>query len=236
MIYVGVNDSEKELSSYTGRVLREHFGKGPGSVYATITPPYITVYMKNFLSPIENKLLDTEQSKHVQKLRDMLMPTIEKEMKTYLKLQLDMDVQEFYYDWNLDSQSGMFVGITDAKPSEDTCSYPGLEETHNEIIKVSAEAEKPPGDIKSCMLNQRTLLVTRNKILVAVEKELIQLGFSEDLVIAKRNLEKRLLHNHKDSLQTFLHATIENAFVSWDFPKDKSVIVFIIKPDNARQQ
>ncbi|WP_102261105.1 DUF2294 domain-containing protein [Mesobacillus jeotgali] len=227
-----LKNKEKELGSYIGRILREHFGKGPGSVFATISPPYITMYIKDFLSPMESKLMTNEQSKYVEKIRDMLMDTLTEEIKVFMRINLGLDLSEFYYDWNLDSHSGMFIGVTANEPGDHDCSYKNQEDVHDEIIKVSIKAEKPPGDIYSCMLNSRTLVIVRNKILIAVEKEMIKTGFSEALTIAKRNLEKRLLLEHTDQLQTYLDANLENAFVSWNFDSDKSMMVLIIKPNS----
>ncbi|WP_066173725.1 Na-translocating system protein MpsC family protein [Bacillus marinisedimentorum] len=227
---MAITNEEKALGSFTGRLLREHFGKGPGGVYATIAPPYITVYIKDFLAPMEHKLLDNEQSKYVQKIRDMLMPTLEEEVRAYISVHLSMEMQEFYYDWNLNSHSGILVGITDTDHDHTACSYSGQKEIHSEIIEISQNIQKAPDEIFSCMPNPRTLLVTRHQILIAVEKELIQQGFAEQLTIAKRNLEKRRLSEHNDKLQAYLSADIEEAFVSWNYPEDKSVQVFIIKP------
>lgn len=223
---------EKQLGSYIGRILREHFGKGPGAVFATISPPYITMYIKDFLSPMENKLMTTQQSKYVEKIRDMLMHSLTEEIKAYLKMNMEIDLSEFHYDWNLDSHSGMFIGVMENQADEPSSSYKNWEEVHNEIIKVSIEAEKPPGDVCSCMLNPRTLIIVRNKILISVEKEMIQLGFTETLTLAKRNLEKRLLNQHTPQLETYLEAAVENAFVTWNFDLDKSYAVLILKPNN----
>lgn len=227
-----LKNKEKELGSYIGRILREHFGKGPGSVFATISPPYISMYIKDFLSPMESKLMTNEQSKYVEKIRDMLMDTLTEEIKVFMRINLGLDLSEFYYDWNLDSHSGMFIGVTENEPGEPSCSYKNQEDVHDEIIKVSIKAEKPPGDIYSCMLNSRTLVIVRNKILIAVEKEMINIGYSEALTLAKRNLEKRLLYQHTDSIQTYLDAKLENAFITWNFDLDKSLMVFILKPNN----
>jgi uncharacterized protein YbcI len=224
---------EIELASYTGRLLREHFGKGPGSVFATISAPYITIYIKDFMTTMENKLIDNEQSKYVQKIRDMLMEKLVEDIKAYVHMNTGLTIKEFYYDWNLDSESGIFIGILPQERCEnETRSYENQDAVHQEIIKVSKEAEKVPGEVSSCLLNPRTVIVIRKQILVAIEKELIHLGFPESLTIAKRNLEKRILLEHKDSLENYLNAKIENTFVSWDFDLDKSVLVLIIKPYN----
>ena len=223
---------EKELGSYIGRILREHFGKGPGSVFATISHPYITVYIKDFLSPMEDKLMTKEQSKYVEKIRDMLMQTLTEEIKAFLKINLEINLNEFYYDWTLDSHTGMFIGVMESPMDEQECSYRNQDEVHDEIIKVSIKAEKPPGSIDSCMLNPRTLVIIRNEILISVEKEMIHLGFTEALTIAKRKLEKRLLNEHTPQLETYLEAKVENAFVSWNFELDKSWVVLILKPNS----
>ncbi len=46
------------ISSFTGRLLREKFGKGPTSVFVAINNPYITIYLRDFLAPIERVLFE----------------------------------------------------------------------------------------------------------------------------------------------------------------------------------
>ncbi|WP_246188401.1 Na-translocating system protein MpsC family protein [Metabacillus lacus] len=228
---MALNTKEKELGSYIGKILRDHFGKGPGSVFAAISYPYVTVYIKDFLTPMENKLLDSEQEKYVQKIRDMLMETLIEEIKAYIKLNIDMEISEFYYDWNLSTHTGMFSGIA-AGSQKNSSTYLNQLGVHNEIIEVSIKAEKAPVNVYSCLLNPRTLIVVRSGILTAIEKEIIKIGYPEILTLAKRNLEKGILDEHKNQLQSLLDADFENTFTSWDFDRDKSVFLFILKPHN----
>ncbi|WP_404407068.1 Na-translocating system protein MpsC family protein [Jeotgalibacillus malaysiensis] len=232
---MNIKKFEKDLGSFVGKLLRDHFGKGPGAVFATLAPPYITIYLKDFLSPMENKLLDNKQNKSVEKIRDMLMPALIEEIKAYVKMYTDLQINEFYYDWNLDSQSGMFIGV-DSQLDPYNQSYENQDKVHNEIIKVSEEAQKAPGEIYSHLLNPRTLIVTRHDIFIAIEKEMIKLGFQETLTLAKRDLEKRYLEEHKQKLEKYLEAEIENTFATWNFDLDKGIITFILKPHSKRQQ
>ncbi|RFU65079.1 DUF2294 domain-containing protein [Peribacillus glennii] len=226
-----LNQKEKEIGSYIGRLLREYFGKGPGAVFAMVADPYITIYIKDFLTPMEHKFLKQDQNfTYVQKNRDMLMETLIPEITAYIRMNIGVDVKEFYYDWNLHTLSGMFVAVCSSDYSNLQNSYLNQELVHEEIVKVSEEAEKVPGEVISYLLNPRTLLIIRKKILVSIEKELISLGNQEILTIAKRKLEKRLLEHHKENFEMYLHARIENAFVAWDFDLDKSGIVFILQP------
>ncbi|WP_409299988.1 DUF2294 domain-containing protein [Peribacillus sp. SCS-155] len=225
------NHKEREIGSYIGRLLRENFGKGPGSVYATVAYPFITIYIKDFITPMEQRLLDQgDNIAYVQKIRDMLMETLIPEIKIYIKMRLGVEIKEFYYDWNLHTSSGMFVAVTPENHTSLSAFYQNQENVHHEIISMSEEAQKTPGKICSYLLNPRTLLIIRKKILIRIEMELISLGYNETLTIAKRRLEKKLLHSHKENLEIYLGARVENFFVAWNFEEDKSGIVIILQP------
>ncbi|MGG1400808.1 Na-translocating system protein MpsC family protein [Bacillus salipaludis] len=221
-----------ELASYIGRTLRENFGKGPESVFVSYNQSILTVYLRNFLTPSENVLLAQEQEAIVQTTRDMLMQTLIPEFKAYIKILTGMEIKEFYYDWGLHNKSGVFIGIsTSLKALGEIIndSYEGKEQLHQEIKRISIQAQKEPEEVESYLLNQRTLVVLRQGILVSIEKELIRLGSSETLKLAKRNLEKRLLHN-SNHFESILHTKVNDIFVDWDFGLDKSAIVLILSP------
>ncbi|MCK6259080.1 DUF2294 domain-containing protein [Fictibacillus sp. KIGAM418] len=223
--------AEKDLSSYIGRILRDHFGRGPGSVFVTLSEPYVAMYFTKFLSPTERSLLNTNQAAFVQKIRDMLMEQLIGEITDYLKLQLGIDIQEFYYDWNLDTQTGIFVAVSKDSPDNLLAgAYKNQEQVHTEIDRVSFKAEKSPDEVTSFLLNDRTLIIFRDKILVSIEKELIELGKDETLRIAKRRLERRLVAEHTPQLEKLLGTTIADYFIDWDFELDRSATIFILDP------
>jgi uncharacterized protein YbcI len=221
---------EKEISGYIGRLLRENFGRGPGNVFCTFASPFVNVYITNFLSPMEKSLIGNRQSVYVQKTRDLMMETLEDEIKNYIEANTQEKVKEFYYDWNLDNKTGMFLLILEDKKSFYCDPYTNRDLVHQEIIDLSIEAEKPPEKTNSKLLSDRTLLVIREGILVSIEQELIQLGFQETLKIAKRNLEKRLMNEHKKNFEKLLSAQIIDSFVDWNFDQDKSYTLFMLRP------
>ncbi len=229
-----LKQKEKELASFIGRLLREHFGKGPGSVYASIADPYITIYFTQFLSPMENKLLANKQSTYVQKIRDLLMKPLVEEIKAYIQLHTDIEIEDFYYDWDLETQSGMFAGFGSVRPNKDYLPFRNQEAVHDMIAKLTEEVQKLPGEIYSCVLNPRTLLVVRERIFIQLEKELIHMGFQENLRIAKRRLEKGMLLQNKEIFEKLIGTTIVNVYVDWNFKEDKSAILFILQPNEYR--
>lgn len=225
--------AQTEIASYVGRLLREAFGKGPQSIFVSINRPFVVLYLKSFLSPTEKILLQQDQIHSIQSTRDLLMKTLIPEIKAYLLVFAGMNIREFYYDWGLHNHSGVMVGIESGDEHEQTyleSSYTGKEELQREISTISQQVEKRPEEVHSFLINERNLIVIRNGILISIEKELIRIGHEESLRLAKRNLEKRHLHNNS-YFQSFLNAKIDDVFVDWDFHLDRSVIVFILNPN-----
>lgn len=221
---------EKEISGYIGRLLRENFGRGPGNVFCTISSPFVSIYITNFLSPMENTLLSNQQSVYVQKTRDLMMETLEEEIKSYIESNTKDKIKEFYYDWNLDEKSGMFLFIFEQDQPDDSHLYNNKKLVEQETIELSMEIQKAPEKTYSKLLNERTLIVVRHGILISLEKEFIHLGFQETLKIAKRKLEKKVINKHLRSFEAYLDANIIDYFVDWNFDKDKSYTLFILKP------
>ncbi|MCM3121757.1 DUF2294 domain-containing protein [Mesobacillus sp. AQ2] len=221
---------EKEISGYIGRLLRENFGRGPGNVFCTISSPFVSIYITNFLSPMENTLISNKQSVYVQKTRDLMMETLEEQIKSYIEMNTKDEIKEFYYDWNLEAKSGMFLFIfKNDRPYNFGC-FDNKDLIENETVKLSMEIQKAPKETHCKLLNERTLIIVRHGILISLEKEFIQLGFSETLKIAKLNLEKKVIKNHRDSYEKYLNARITDYFVDWNFEQDKSYTLFILKP------
>lgn len=221
---------EKEISGYIGRLLRENFGRGPGNVFCTISKPFASIYITNFLSPMENTLISNHQSVYVQKTRDLMMETLEEEIKSFIELHTEDKIKEFYYDWNLDAKSGIFLFVFDNDQPYDFATYKNKDMIHEEIKELSMEIQKAPEHTHSMLLNERTLIIVRHGILIKLEKEFIGLGFQETLKIAKRNLEKRVINQHRDNFEAYLNAKIIDYFIDWNFEQDKSYTFFILKP------
>lgn len=221
-----------ELASHIGRLLREAFGKGPQSIHVSIRRPFVVVYLRSFLSQTEKILLEQDQVFSMQNTRDLVMKTLIPEIKAFTSLIAGMHLRQFYYDWGLHNHSGVFVGIEADEGNLEAIKrehYPGKDEFLQEIRSISEMVQKVPEESYSCMVNDRTLVVVRNGILINIEKELIRLGYEENLKLAKRNLEKRHLHNN-NHFQRILHRHIVDVFADWDFHYDRSVFVFMLQP------
>ncbi|MFD2705787.1 Na-translocating system protein MpsC family protein [Salibacterium lacus] len=224
------NSIQAEIASYTGKLLRDNFGKGPSSVYVSIKRPFITIYLSDFLAPMERVLIGQNKTIKVEETRDLLMQELLPDIKATLKASAGLDIKEMYYDWSLHNKTGILVGEMINEDGENDIlleNYEKKEAIHEQIGEVSMQAEKWPEAVDSCLLNDRTLIITRVGILVKIEKELIRRGFEEQLKLSKRQLEKRLLD--AGEFEKILGSKIKDIFVDWDFNIDKSYIIIILQ-------
>ncbi|WP_186576349.1 Na-translocating system protein MpsC family protein [Aquibacillus kalidii] len=226
------SSNSAELSKYISKFLRENFGKGPESVHVSIKYTFITIYIRNFISPPEKVMMNQNKEQRVEEIRDLVITTLIPEIKANIFRITGMQVREFYYDWAMHNKSAMFTCVcTDDTKEESSLQsdFPGKKEMDKEIVHLSRIAQKKPEELESYQLNPRTYIFLRNGILVNIEKELIRDGLQENLKIAKRRLEKRLLHNNTH-FEEILGMKVVEIFADWDFDIDKSVILFITNP------
>jgi len=220
-----------EIAGYIGKLLRDNFGKGPTSVYVSIKNPFISIYLKDFLAPIERLLVRQKNYQKVEETRDLMFEELIPEIKATLRVSADLHIKNFYYDWSLENKTGVLLGVMDNSESNDEHFYPEFpnkEILEKEMIKVSEIAQKAPDLLNSMYLNNRTLVMERKGILTELEKELIREGNKEQLLLSKRQLEKRLLDIKV--FESILGVSIKDVFVDWDFYLDISYLIYIVKP------
>lgn len=222
---------QAEISGYLSTLLRNHFGKGPTAVYVTIQPPFLTIHLRGFLAPMEKLLVKQKEFNQVLKTRDLLMNDLRKEIIEELRIKADLDIMEMYADWNLEKETGLLIGVLNTNETEEAMEWPNgvsHEEFKRRIERASYNEEKVPDRTDLYWLNDRTVLVKRSGILVAIEKELIRNGFEEELLLAKRPLEHRVLE--EVDLEAVLHRKITETFLNWNFETDISYVVFLLEP------
>ncbi|MGH2316628.1 DUF2294 domain-containing protein [Planococcus sp. SE5232] len=222
-----------EVGSYISTLLRDHFGKGPTSVFVTVKPPFISIHLRGFLAPTERILLKQQEHRRVLETRDLLMNQLAADIKLDLWKIGNLEVEEVYADWNLDDQTGMILAIMADKSGAKEIEWDSaiqIESVREEVNEASRKAQKTPESTELYWLNNRTLLIERSGIFVEIEKELIRGGFVEELKLVKRPLERRLLLQTR--IEAILEQSILEVFLDWNFISDKGYIVLLL--ENAK--
>lgn len=222
---------QSTIGGYISTLLRDHFGKGPTSVYVTIRKPFIIIHFRGFVAPMEAVLLKQNQWKRVLETRDLLINELKDDIKKNLRRIAKMDIHEFHADWNLEQETGLLIGVVNEKVQENDFEWPeevDRQAFEQKIETASERAEKTPSSIQSYWLNERTILVKRIDILVGIENALIAEGYTEILKLAKRPLERRLiLESHPEKV---LGRNITEVFLDWNFQDDIGYIVLLLEP------
>ncbi|WP_033541277.1 DUF2294 domain-containing protein [Planococcus sp. CAU13] len=222
---------ESEISGYISTLLRQNFGKGPTSVYVTLAGTFLTIHFRGFIAPMEKILLNKHQEKRILETRNLLMNELSSEIILQLYKKTGLDIETIFADWNLENETGMIFAVLNEEAEQSTAKWPidVKEKEFYKAIDIASElSEKIPGKTVIHWLSERTILVVRDKILVPIEKELISNGFTEELKLAKRPLEKRVIG--EVTIPSSRPRIIEETFVDWNFEKDQGFFLFVLKP------
>lgn len=228
--------AESIVSRISSTILRSHFGKGPKSVYANIVYPFVCIEIRDFLSPMEKILLNKHEGTKVFELRDLLMDEIKEEFKRSFWREAQLGVKELYVDWNLERKSGMILAILEDRPIKRKPWPVEVNERSllNEIIKISEIGQQKPGSTEVFWLSERTLLIRRMDIFTLLEKELIDLGSTEILKLAKRPMEHKLFR--QSALEHILQRPINEIYMDWNFTDDKGYTILTLEKNKDGQK
>ncbi|MEW9669957.1 Na-translocating system protein MpsC family protein [Ammoniphilus sp. 3BR4] len=185
-----------DIISFTSKLLRKNFGRGPESCQAFVNHQYLVFYIRGFLSPMESVLLENGNADNIDISRGIVMQSVLAQLKGALELQFEQDVRDFYHDWNYPNNTGTIIVVFER---ELTALDPNIEQfpestaLKEEVSRISFLVEKVPEQVEAYRISPKLYLVKRVGILVPIEKALIAKGFQNTLVATKDDLEKALL-------------------------------------------
>ena len=220
--------TEAEVSGYISGLFRTHFGKGPASVFVAIRKPFVVIHLREFLAPTEKVLMSQKESVRVQEIRDLLMRDLKEQIKLDLLKSAELEIKEIHADWNLENKTGLLILVLNGEAKEKEQEWPkhiDKKAFYQEVADASKKAQKEPDKTEVFWLNGRTVLIRREGILIEIE--MIRNNFTEQLKLAKRPLEAKLIYN--SSLEQLLNRKITEAFTDWDFKDDIGYMVLLIE-------
>jgi uncharacterized protein YbcI len=219
----------KYISSYTSKLLRKTFGRGPEACFAATSDHYLVLNIRGFISPMEDILLQNGKSADVDRTRYTIIKSLMSELSGVVQVTMETEVTSFYHDWNFPNNRGILVLELDKIiiPSEvnTTFDYSLLEK---EVARISRLVQKVPEEIHIKPITPKIIIVKRYGILVPIEKALLQKGFKDELYVTKDDLEK--LFFHKDgNFDVIFNDSIVDIFIDWHLDHDNSLICFVLK-------
>jgi uncharacterized protein YbcI len=218
---------EEYISSYISKLLRKNFGRGPRSCQTSISSHYLVTYIGGFLSPMEDVMLQHGQNQYVDHARNVIITHLLDEIKGVIQITFDVEVEEYYHDWNFPNNSGILIFILDTEVHQKVETNIDIQRFELEVGRISLLVEKVPDKINTCPISPSIFLVERKGILIQIEKALIDKGFENELKYTKDELEKSYFHRY-GRFEDIFHKSVRDIFIDWNFKLDKSVMAFIL--------
>jgi len=217
------------ISSFTSKILRKNFGRGPQLCQSTLSDRYLVVYIRGFISPMEEVLIQQGYRNQVDKARTVIINHAIEELKGVVEISLNRDVFDHYHDWNLPNNTGIMMFVLDARVGSECIpeEHVNLKLLESEVARISLLVEKVPDQIKIYPLSKSLYVIERRGILVPIEKSLIQKGYADELKVTKDELEKSHFHRNGKFDEIF-KASVKDIFIDWNFKEDKSYMAFIL--------
>jgi uncharacterized protein YbcI len=225
-----MTDQKKEeyISRYISKLLRKQFGRGPHSCQTTVSKNHLVTYIRGFLSPMEDILLEYGQNKYVDYARNFIITHLLDEIKGVVQVTLGVEVVEYYHDWNLPNNSGVLIFVLDTDSGEEYKTDVDIQGVELEVGRISFMVEKVPDKIKIFPISPAIYLIERSGILIQIEKALIEKGFENELRFTKDELEK--IYFHRDGrFEDIFNKSVMDIFIDWNFKEDKSMMAFILR-------
>ncbi|AQQ53307.1 Na-translocating system protein MpsC family protein [Planococcus lenghuensis] len=216
------------IEEYVSTALLNHFGSRPESIQIILRPPFMVMHLTDFSLPNEKALLKQNHAKQVLKTRDVLLGGLKTELAAELPDKCGMAIDGLYADWNINNKTGLLLAVANRQETHETVS---LNETEKALLDVLVEAskktEKKPDHTGIHWLSESVLLIERTGLMVDIETELVKNGSTEELRLAKRPLEHRLMESAP--LEAAIGKPIRELFVDWDFEEDRAYMVLLLE-------
>ncbi|RFB13438.1 DUF2294 family protein [Bacillus sp. HNG] len=226
---MNLQEKLKYISSYTSKLLRNKFGRGPESCSAVTADRFLVLHIRGFVSPMEEVLLQENQVIQVDHARDVVIKSILAELKGVFQVTLETEVKTFSHDWNFPNNTGVIIAeLVDSLLPMEKNSEVNYSLLEMEVARISQLVEKTPDYIFSFQISPKIFIVKREGILVPIEKALIEAGFKNELHFTKDELEKSYFHRYGKFDQLF-HRPVTDIFIDWNFKNDNSLICFVLK-------
>ncbi|WHY01153.1 Na-translocating system protein MpsC family protein [Neobacillus sp. DY30] len=223
-------DQKKEdyISSYISKLLRKKFGRGPQSCQTTVSKKHLVTYIRGFLSPMEDILLEKGQNKYVDYARNVIITHLLDEIKGVIQVSLDVEVVEYYHDWNFPNNSGVLMFVLDTETEQVYKTDVDIQRVESEVGRISFMVQKVPDKINTYPISPSIYLIERRGILIQIEKALIEKGFENELKYTKDELEKTYFHRN-GRFEDIFNKSVRDIFIDWKLKEDKSMMAIILR-------
>ncbi|WP_462413018.1 Na-translocating system protein MpsC family protein [Neobacillus sp. Marseille-QA0830] len=208
------------------KLVKRRFGKGPETCYVSFKGMRLYVYMRSFITPAEEVLLENNELYLAQNFRSTVINAVIKEFFPVVSEVLGVSFDSFLHDWNYDTNTGMVLLENGAFDEEKKINMPFENALFNLVEKVGSLYHKSPSNQKIVKFTQNICAIEANGVLSQLE-ELVYKKGNLDLLMYQSKEIKRGYLMHKTLFGDLFPRQIEDLFILWDYEHDRNYLVFV---------
>ncbi|WP_080848588.1 Na-translocating system protein MpsC family protein [Cytobacillus gottheilii] len=218
------------LSSTLSKLLKRRFGKGPETCYVNGDEKKLYIFMRNFITPAEEVLLDNKQWEIAIHFRTAIIEAVIKEFSFEITQTLGHPYSNFYHDWNYEKNTGMILLGNGQANVEERLPLGTKSAIFSMIDKIGSRLHKRPEHLSILKYAPSICIIEAEGILAPLENFVYQTGNMNLLYRYSESIKKGYLEQ-KQTLEDFFNRIIEDIFIMWDYQNDKSYLVFTFRKE-----
>lgn len=213
------------LSSTFSKLLKRRFGKGPETCHVILKGNRFYVYMRNFITPAEEVMMNNDQMELALHFRTAVINSVIEEFIPELEDVLGISFDYFYHDWNYDKNTGILLFDHDQN-NEEKVVIRYQSELFHLIENVGSHYHKKPSSIKIVKFTQNICAIESKEVILPLERLVYKKG-NVDLLYHHACEIKDGYWKNKEKFENLFNRLIEDIFIMWDYKNNKHYLVFI---------
>ncbi len=227
-----VQDELQYISSYTSKLLRKEFGKGPKQCRAYHEYPFLVIHIQEFISPLEIALTKQGEIDTAYLSRNTVVNGLLSQLKGVVEERLQQDIEKISHDWDFERNTGVI--LIHLQNEQDVISdFPESSTIIEEVNRISKVVQKVPEQTTVYKITPSIYVCIRRGILTVLEKALIKKGFESELRITKSEIEKKYF-TYDINYRKVFGESIDQIFVDWHLHEDFSTICMILNSQKGK--
>ncbi|MDF2787007.1 MAG: hypothetical protein K0S80_105 [Neobacillus sp.] len=214
------------LSSTFSKLLKRRFGKGPEACNVFLKGNRLYVYMRQFITPAEEVLLNQGQFELAHNFRSTVINSVTQEFIPEITKVLGISFDLFFHDWNYDKNTGILL-LDQAQSNHEEIIDNGFQNSLFQLVEnVGLHYHKKPASLKIVKFTQNICVIESKDVLLPLEKLVYEKGNVDTLLHHARNIKDGYWKNKKQFERLFVRL-IEDMFIMWDYKNNRNYLVFI---------
>jgi uncharacterized protein YbcI len=214
------------LSSKFSKLLKRRFGKGPEACNVFLKGNRFYVYMRQFITPAEDVLMNQGQLELAHNFRSTVMNSVTQEFIPEVSKILGISFDYFFHDWNYDKNTGILLLDQAQSNHEENIDNSFQTSLFHLIENVGSKYTKKPASSKIVKFTQNICATESKDVLLPLEKLAYEKGNVDLLLHHAWNIKDGYWKN-KEQFESLFGRLIEDMFIMWDYKNNRNYLVFI---------